>query len=464
MLQGFKDWASRFHPQLPLTQRESNRLLTALTTSFRSHLDEVHPRTAEEDGRQRQNENVSAPKPGRTEVHSSAAFADRHLASVLTDLTGPKRKVVMPADQDLVNARGELKKDSAQDPISLLEHYEIRGAATIPIARLCLEHFQSSLAGKPEEARDQAIGKGQAGKRTLLWMWNGGQSRFAAFAEDLTCLEVLVSLVIKEGNEEYLWQWLQLDYATNDTETSLKHSRNKASNRYSWKGRVLRMMVKDKLFPSQREHTSADSALDIIFKAHNMRTTAPKGHHLRQIPLAPAAITISSALVGEAPQYTVADVGHYERYMNLIAKITGDEIRAQLHLHHPTNANAAPAFEFYRRCMTETDLLWARVGVHLRSPIRDGSRLSDGGIKREVMPLLLIIGQFEAMGHSEEAQWLKDRLWELVPEETRKRLDAEVRKCKVLYESRRQKLVRQPAEEASPSADAAPFSTFAWTG
>ena len=39
----FGSLASKIHPQLPLTPRESQQLLNLLTTSFRSHLDREHP-------------------------------------------------------------------------------------------------------------------------------------------------------------------------------------------------------------------------------------------------------------------------------------------------------------------------------------------------------------------------------------------------------------------------------------
>ena len=35
--------ASKIHPQLPLSPRESQQLLSLLTQSFRAHLDREHP-------------------------------------------------------------------------------------------------------------------------------------------------------------------------------------------------------------------------------------------------------------------------------------------------------------------------------------------------------------------------------------------------------------------------------------
>lgn len=38
-----KSLISKIHPQLPLNARESDQLLNILKTSFRKHLDVVHP-------------------------------------------------------------------------------------------------------------------------------------------------------------------------------------------------------------------------------------------------------------------------------------------------------------------------------------------------------------------------------------------------------------------------------------
>ena len=195
VLQGLKAWASKLHPQLPLSQKESHRLLTALTGSFRQHLDEVHPPKATEHGTQTLGHG-GVSKTSTHAMHSSAILADKHLASVLMNPLLAKNTGVKKADQDFANAQLELQKNPAKDPISLLEEYHDRGAATVPIARLCLEVFQNSLNGLSDELTIKAIKVTEPGKRVLLWLWKSEQHKHVAFVDDLVFLRLLVPLLM----------------------------------------------------------------------------------------------------------------------------------------------------------------------------------------------------------------------------------------------------------------------------
>ena len=194
--QGLKAWASKLPPQLPLSQRDSYRLLTALTGSFRQHLDEVHPPKASDHVGQKPG-NVGGSRPSTHALHSSAAnLADKHLASVLMNPLLSKSIGVKQADQDFAKAQVELQKSHANDPISLLEVYHDRGAATVPIARLCLEVFLKSVSGLSDEARLKIIKDIEPGRRVLLWLWRSEQYKLDAYVDDKLFLQMLVPLLM----------------------------------------------------------------------------------------------------------------------------------------------------------------------------------------------------------------------------------------------------------------------------
>ena len=74
--------AKKLHPQLPLTPRESQQLLSLLTTSFRTHLDREHPVEA-----QTPNARKAVSNEDREALHttSSAALASQHIDAVLSN-------------------------------------------------------------------------------------------------------------------------------------------------------------------------------------------------------------------------------------------------------------------------------------------------------------------------------------------------------------------------------------------
>ena len=212
VVQGLKSLASKLHPQLPLSPKESSRLLTALTSSFRQQLDAAHPRPVSDEKDRPKLEDGATPKTGNHGLHSSsAALADKHLASVLTNPLLTRRDGAKKPTLDYTTAKIDLQKNPAKDPISLLEDFSDKGAATIPIAVLCLETFQKLLDNLDADKRRNQIVQTEAGKRTLLWLWKSKLYETDAFVDDKRLVEVMVPIVIEEGFENYLWEWLKLD-------------------------------------------------------------------------------------------------------------------------------------------------------------------------------------------------------------------------------------------------------------
>lgn len=193
----WKSFIDKLHPQLPLTTKESQRLLTALTSSFRRHLDEAHPTPSAEEERKAKVGEVGVAKPQTRTWHSSASHADKHLASVLTNplfVKGGKRL-------DYASAKVALARDPSKDPIELLEEYQQQHAATVPIATMCLQSFMASLkvlTPKEKLARIQEI---EPGRRTFVWLLQSGFHNTIHTADNLDLQDLLTHLLVKEGRE-----------------------------------------------------------------------------------------------------------------------------------------------------------------------------------------------------------------------------------------------------------------------
>ncbi len=210
----FRSWkdylASKLHPQLPLSPRESNRLLTALTGSFRRHLDEVHPTTAPDSKPKLGSVSVLTTSPHA--IHSSAISADKHLASVLTNpLLNKRRPDVSTPDENLANAKAELLMNPAKIPVEVLEEYNAKGAATVSIAQLCLRKFEDSLVGLSIDKQREVVAEAEPGRRTLLWIWRSGLYQTETFRQSGSFMHLLTFALMREGLDKYLWEWLCLD-------------------------------------------------------------------------------------------------------------------------------------------------------------------------------------------------------------------------------------------------------------
>lgn len=455
-MQSLKSLASTLHLQLPLGSKESHRLLTALTSSFRKHLDEVHPPAAGENGKLRsgiRNEGIS--KTSSHALHSSATFADKHLASVLTNPlmtkgTGAAKK----ADQDFAIAQMELQKNPARDPISLLEEYHERGAATVPIARLCLEVFQQSLSGLSEAAQQKAITECEAGRRALSWLWRSEQYKKPAFVDDRTFIDLLVLALLQEDREKILWEWIQLDQVLGDEENLYKGVQ-RDYHRYRWKGRLLRRMVDIRLGSPHRERRDAGAALDVWFKACDMKVSASKDSHMRLLPLGQAGSRLSRAFTSRDQDYRNTDPQRYDQFIETTPHFTNEVYGAlrvgNFHLRHPNGPNAQPALHFWQRVFNDTSPLWQRFSAPLKQPLVERRELAWYSMMVETAGCLL------QEGRAKDAAWMEARTREMFPETSRKYYEIELRKY---HQEDRRKPISEENEGSKPVIERIPFPTF----
>ncbi|EMC92876.1 hypothetical protein BAUCODRAFT_27202 [Baudoinia panamericana UAMH 10762] len=357
-----RSWTSKLHQQLPLSPRESQRLLNALTTSFREQLDHVHPTGAGGDQSQTKTAHGNgshAPTTASSRgLHSSAASADKHLASILTNplLAKGAATATSDTDRELAKAKAELERHPAQDPIALLEEHHERGAASVALARLCLAHFEASLRPLEVTLQKKRVAEVQPGKRILWWLWRSDSHQTTAFVDDLTFYEPLVKAVVREDLESYLWEWLRIDMKLAEAEwvDGPQNRSNVASQSFlarerhglRWKGRLLRTLVLTKLVPPYGETPSLNNALDCFFRGMDLHDG---GCH---IPLQPAGSLLVRAVCPDQYAYERVDVSRYDRFRATVNRwassnganqIQGSSRRrvaagfdlAQLDLHHP---------------------------------------------------------------------------------------------------------------------------------
>jgi hypothetical protein len=374
VLQGLKSLVDKLHPQLPLSPKESQRLLTALTTSFRQQLDRAHPRQVAGDEAKSHNGGVTAaPKPVARPFHaSSVELADKHLASVLTNpLLSGAPKQDMPG-YTLATAQESLLRDPFQDPVALLEEYNKHGAASIELAIMCLEKFQASIDRLSVSERWKMVSEREAGRRTLLWLWKNDFHKNPAFVDDPRMIDALVPLVLEEGHEEFLWEWLALDMVlgSQDQLTMKPAGAKRNFYKYRWRARIVRTMVATRL--SWDQHQSADAALDTFFRAEAM------GKKL-VMPTAAMAGPVKDALRTNLRdmnhlRWGNTDVAKFDRFVQALSDLSRNKClteydRANLLLYHPTHPTALPFLTVFQKVFSpDAQGLFKRLRERLEDP------------------------------------------------------------------------------------------------
>ncbi|KAK3625347.1 hypothetical protein LTR22_023602 [Elasticomyces elasticus] len=417
---GLKDWASKaLHPQLPLNARESQKLLTTLTGSFRKHLDEVHPPIAGKP--QPRLGTVKSSNASPRTLHSSAALADKHLSSILTSPLLSKRSgYTSKEDQDFANCKVELQKDT-KDPISLLEEYDARGAATLPIALLCMTTFEKYLTGLSLDQQKKAVSETEPGRRTLMWLWRSELHQTAAFVDGVELMKVMTNALMRESLDEYLWEWLGLDMvlAHQWDSTRSQNARRELFHGYRWKGRILRKMIEAKLQPPYGQKPDLNEVLDIFFRAVSLRDMAKKGDHLQYLPLNSAGAIIHQALTRMRYQFGEVEPRRYARFKDLIntwmrGKGKGTGIRlnmALMDLYHPTSTK-----------ISGLPMIHTLQELFSPDPSTDVSELlaefkSSGNEENHLWYLIMVLTVYrlQIQGYTEEAVWVQDKISEHFP-------------------------------------------------
>lgn len=346
--QSFRALVSKFNNQIPLGAKESNRLLTALTSSFRKELDKAHPTGPVRDDNKRPSPSSNKHhKTDRHDIHSSAGLADRHLASVLTNPLLAKA----PSKPALDAVTAEAEMDNGANPLDVLESYQRQNHDTLDLAMACMRRLRLSMKHLPHEEQVAKVQEMHAGKRLLAWLWNGKHMNTQAYSDHEMLQDGLVWFAMMEGQEELLWQWLNSDVELPRPQHHKAHHRyQRIDRRYIWKARILYAMVMTELrSPQGKEAGSANGALNIYLRAvrhfHeenasvSEKLTLTHSAHLalhRALTRSPGCLNTSPFLYDQFTS-TLTNENMLTLGFNRAQKVAMDEYnRATLDLWHPT--------------------------------------------------------------------------------------------------------------------------------
>jgi hypothetical protein len=359
--QSWKALAAKINNQAPLGPRESNRLLTALTSSFRKHLDEAHPSISHDEGR-RSHAKGDSESSHQHGVQSSRALADYHMASVLTNpllVKSARSESLSKPEFNAGTAAVELKNGA--NPFDLLESYHAKSYGTIEVAVACMKHFRRSIKDLTYEEQVAKVLEEEAGKRVLSWLWNSNIMQSQAYVDNLQVQDGLVWLVMMEGHEDFLWQWLESDLVL--PQPSASKVSQKVQSGYFWKSRIIYAMVMTKLGSPHRGARSADAALKLYFRAvQPLQQRKEAVAREKMISTGRARLALEKALThGSDYHYSETSPALYDEFIDIYKnhklspsynaqKHAFDEFhRAQLDLWHPTRPSASVWYELSTR-------------------------------------------------------------------------------------------------------------------
>jgi hypothetical protein len=352
------------------------------------------------------------------------AFADKHLASVLTNPLLTKSDGVKKPALNLESAKRELEQNPDRDPISLLEEYHEQGAATVPIADLCLKTFRQSLAELSLEVRQTKTTKTQAGVRTLRWLWRSELYQTDAFVENRGLMGALVDMIAEEDKEHFLWSWLRLDVNLgNQIKDSSRYHSTPRNYLYRWKDFTLRHIVLSRL--DKRNPKTLNDVLDMYFKAVDLHLDVAQTSTTNHVPLGSAINAINNNIFINRRSREEWDVKRYDRYIQTMVLREErpllhwtNHYKALLRLTHPRNPSPLPMFEslkesFLAEPTSQEGSIYgsfANQYDHHPEPRRRKIRLL------KYYKLVETTQQLKNSGYTEETEWMVSMMRSLFPE------------------------------------------------
>lgn len=334
----FSFLASKIHPQLPLSPRESQQLLSLLTTSFRAHLDREHPIAPPDSGsssssRKQQSLQLvpshASSNALSTRAKSSQTSASQHIESILANplfAVKPRRRGSEPAT---VDAQTVLR-----DPLSWFLDQVAIGAADLSKASACLHILQNSARTGVAAARS---GRKGPSIQIAEWLKYSGLDTSRAFIEfDFGKLvRPLVQMLLQEGEDAPIWRWFAYDPQTRINETGLGDVKIR-----DFRAQLLRVMVSTKA----ETLPCIDEALRTFLRAYNMGLEYGVGRKILQ----GAGFSLVMRILANPESVSSAEL--YESFLRSSKDWTvwSRGIESVLWLHHPTSPSALPGIACIR--------------------------------------------------------------------------------------------------------------------
>lgn len=326
------------HQPLPLSPRDSQKLLSILNASFRQQLDREHPVAAS----------------------GHAHDAHHHLHSILTNpLFNVKTRRWRLPSKSRADGTHESLEDAqlfAQRPMGYFKEHVAAGTATVDIARLYLQAQYKSAVASSDLKATNALKSSAAGSTVLSWLWSSGLEGSSTFLLETTFVAAIMPFLVAEGHQAIAWRWLRRLQTTLDGKQAEAASNEPLLRRST--ANVLLQLVKSEV----NDGGGLNAAMECFLRCtgdESFRGSVPTDSRAQLHICGPAGSFLVHALVHRSAGI-VPDVGLYDDFVKSVRTWTPSKsiLKALLLLHHPVSPNWAPALHRLR-CLSPEMLLTA---------------------------------------------------------------------------------------------------------
>ncbi|KAF3766762.1 hypothetical protein M406DRAFT_220592, partial [Cryphonectria parasitica EP155] len=337
LLNPFNAFFPRVHYPPPLNQRESQRLLNALTTSFRKNLDKEHGDWPENKSSTPTSSFTTAVPDQTSDVltsqttHNLHRFpTDRHVRAVLSN-------PLFSYDPSKVTAMSPAERD----PMDVFDQAVSKGLMNLKRAAGVLIAKRDAIAQSSSISVNESMAASGTALRVLQWLRSSGFERDLSFLKFKPLVRNLIPFMVEEGLEEVGWTWLDRYMRGQGPAFSSPQDIMIASH-------LLCALVRTKLTPGaplNSGYASIIRAGDMFRENQLFEETAL--YSWRALCLRSTIFAWQSVRPSEALFDAFAAMSEQLRRLTRTVQID----RAHLDIHHPTHPDATLALKILKSTM-----------------------------------------------------------------------------------------------------------------
>ncbi|CRG86087.1 hypothetical protein PISL3812_03090 [Talaromyces islandicus] len=303
----------KIHQPLPRSPRESQQLLSALTTSFRRQLDAA-------------------------DTNQSAQSANEHMQTILNN---PLFRVVPPGLRaTAAESRASLDQRIAKEPMAVFDELVAAGSINRENLGNCL-FSQLALIGSQSSDVKQEMQKTGAGSRIVNWFWaSDSASRKLLFRSQRTS-RAAVKFMAAEGRHKEIAVFLKM----------LKELNLGGKNGHipDPRRRIFKLFLQDYMEADVRYGRGISGSLTTLIHAAELTASMPdevRTHMLRDSALYLVGLIVSHGRSSLLSSVSTAD---FDRFCNVLDTIPELALRSEaLQLYHPSHPTAQPFLKYIR--------------------------------------------------------------------------------------------------------------------
>lgn len=330
---------SKVHHPPPLNQRESQRLLKALTASFRKNLDKEHGYWSEDTSPAfssipslASTTSSPSPSPATSTDDAHRRPTDRHVRAILSN-------PLFSYDP----AKATQRLPTNRDPMDVFDQAVAKGLMNPQRAAGVLIAKRQAIAQSSSVSVNESMANSGTALRVLQWLRSSGLERDLNFITCQPLIDHLVLFMVEERLEEVAWIWLERWMRGEGPVLPSRQNALHASH-------LLSRLVRAKITPG----TTLDNGYASMIRADDMFRDLPNFEATaigpwRGLSTSSTVFAWQRSQPSEALFDSFAAIsGHLRKWQ---ASVQVD--RAHLDLHHPTHPDATLAINYLKSPIPE---------------------------------------------------------------------------------------------------------------